>query len=331
MPHQYTDDDKYAKFDATQRNAAPQNVQPPPCVGPTLDLDDKYAKAGDKHVPDSLKKYQAALDLLNFQKMPLPYFLFAFFVIATAMVFTFVMGRTFDVDLLERFSALQLEILGLTMLRLKIKEKGSVSGISGMTILMYTVTYFCRMGLSFPFTWSFDWKDLDPDMTLGIVSFVLVLDILKSVFVTHIKTYQIELDIFKAWHLIPCCWTVSLLVRPHFRAWTFMYGYCWSSTLYMDVLALMPQVVMMAKAGGKVEAPIANFVAATSISRCGDLFHSLVFLGQTRSNEPFSYWMAVSVQFIHLLLVADFMYYYLKARASAQKLVDEIKLVDIAV
>merc|ERR1719313_1817476 len=198
-------------------------------------------------------------------------------------------------------------------------------------MVMYAFTYFCRMGLSYPSSFTVQGlQNADVDITLGWVSFVLVLDILKSVFVTHRKTYQAELDVFKAWYLIPCCWTVSLLVRPHFHSWTFQYGYCWSSTLYMDVLALMPQVVMMSKAGGKTEAPIANFVAATSISRCGDLFHSLVFLGATRAAEPFSYWMAVSIQTIHLLLVADFMYYYMKARAfAAANAVDEVKLVDV--
>jgi len=329
MPSNFhgVDDDKYAK---AQRNPAPVHVTPPPCTGPALDFDDKYAKAGDKHVPEPLKKYQNALGLFSFEKVPLPFFVFACFVILSGMVYVSI-GGVFDVNNLERFFALQLEILGLIMLRMKIKEKNSVGGISGMTILMYTATYFCRMGLSFPTTWYFQWKDLDWDITLGWVSFVLVLDILKSVFLTHRKTYQHELDVFKAWYLIPACWTISLLVRPHFQQWSFQYGYSWSSTLYMDVLALMPQVVMMAKAGGTVEAPIANFVAATSISRCGDLFHSLLFLGHVRAHEPFSYWMAVSLQTIHLLLVADFMYYYLKARASSAKLQEEIKLVDIVV
>jgi len=322
-----TDDDKYAKFDAAKK------VTPPAAVGPALDHDDKYAKAGSKHVPDSLKKYHNAVGLINFDKLPLEYFLFACFAVASGMCISFVFGRVFDVDAIERFGALQLEILGLITLRMKIKEKNSVSGISGMTILMYAATYFCRMGLSYPSSGflSLQWKDWDFDLTVGWVSMLLVLDILKSVFVTHRKTYQAELDVFKAWYLIPCCWTVSLLVRPHFHSWTFKYGWCWSSTLYMDVLALMPQVVMMSKAGGKVEAPVANFVAATAISRCGDLFHSLVFLGATRANEPFSYWMAVSVQTIHLLLVADFLYYYMKARAfaAANAAANEIKLVDV--
>merc|ERR1719262_1664219 len=107
---------------------------------------------------------------------------------------------------------------------------------------------------------------------------------------------------------------MALLVHAQFSSWTFMYGYSWSSTLYMDVLALMPQVVMMSQSGGKVATPIANFVATTSISRCGDLFHSLFILTDTRVNEPFSYWTAVSVQIVHLVLVADFMYYFCKAR-----------------
>jgi len=328
MPSNFhaTEDDKYAK-----KPAAPAKVMPPPCTGPALDFDDKYAKAGDKHVPESLKKYQNAFGLFSFQKVPLPFFLFACYFIATPLAFTMV-GGEFDVNNIERWGALQLEILGLIMLRMKIQEKGSVSGISGMTILMYTATYFCRIGLSFPTTLdNFEWKDLDWDFTCGPVSLLLVLDILRSVFVTYRKTYQEEMDVLKAWYLIPVCWTVSLLVRPHFAGWSFQFGYCWSSTLYMDVLALMPQVVMLSKAGGKVETPIANFVAATTISRCGDLFHSFAFLGGVRDREPFSYWMAVSIQIIHLLLVADFMYYYIKARASATKLADEIKLCDTGV
>merc|ERR1719359_2288392 len=259
----------------------------------------------------------------------LHFFIFVCFVLATGFAFTSV-GGTFNINLTERFGALQLEILGLIMLRKKIKSRASVSGVSGMTFVMYAVVYFCRILLALPtrgghngffelFDRNLQWKDVDFDVTLGFCSFLLVLDILKSVFVTHYKTYEAELDVLKAWYLIPACWTTSLLVRPHFSTWTFIYSCGWSSTLYMDVLALMPQVVMMAKSGGKVETPIANFVASTSISMSGDLFHSLFMLGYLRNQEPFSYWLAVSVQIVHLLLVADFMYYFCKARTSANK------------
>lgn len=306
MPHNspINDDDKYAKFAA------------------------KNGKSAGKQITEPLEKYHNALGLMNFQNMPVHVFLFASFVLASAFAFIYV-GGEFNVNLTERFAALQLEILGLLMLRHKIASRKSVSGISGMTFVMYTVVYTCRIGLALPYgqseegffrmQWDTPLKELDFDTTLGFCSLLIVLDILRKIFVTYRNTYEADLDVFKAWYLIPACWTVSLLIRPHFSSWPFLYGYSWASTLNMDVLALMPQVVMMARSGGKVATPVANFVAATSISRCGDVFHSLVCLGEVRRNEPFSFWTAVAVQIVHLVLVADFMYYFCKAKAWAKE------------
>jgi len=333
MPSSFhaSDDDKYAKFDAAKRgNAGPLKVTHPPCNPPSFDDDDKYSKS-HKHVPESLKKYYGAIGLFNFllEKIPLQFCsFFMCFVLATAVVFS-TLGVVFDTNFTQRFAALQLEILGLTLLRRRIRLQNSVKGISGMTFVMYAATYFVRIGLSYPFgDWSFEWKDVDPDVSLGCLSLLLVLDIVKSIFWTHRATYQEDLDVFKAWYLIPGCWCLGLLLRPHFTSWSWVFSYCWGSCLYMDVLALMPQVVMMSRGGGNVETPIANFVAMTAISRCGDLLHSLLYLGHLRITEPFSYWMGTSMQFIHILLVGDFMYYYLKACASATGLLDSINVSD---
>eukprot|EP00746_Dinoflagellata_sp_MGD_P001561 gnl/MRDRNA2_/MRDRNA2_102959_c0_seq1.p1 gnl/MRDRNA2_/MRDRNA2_102959_c0~~gnl/MRDRNA2_/MRDRNA2_102959_c0_seq1.p1 ORF type:complete len:318 (-),score=46.82 gnl/MRDRNA2_/MRDRNA2_102959_c0_seq1:125-1078(-) len=308
------DDDKYAKFAA------------------------KNSKPAGKQIGEPLDKYHNALGLVNFQTVPVHFFLFACFVLASGFAFTYV-GGEFNVNLTERFAALQLEILGLLMLRHKIASRKSVSGISGMTIVMYTVVYTFRIGLALPYgqssdgffqmNWDVQLKDLDFDTTLGFCSLLIVLDILRKIFVTYCDTYEAELDVLKAWYLIPACWTVSLLIRPHFASWPFLYGYSWSSTLNMDVLALMPQVVMMAQSGGKVATPIANFVAATAISRCGDVFHSIVCLREVARAEPFSFWTAVIVQIVHLVLVADFMYYFCKAKAWARKEEDVFVLAEV--
>jgi len=314
-------DDKYAKFASS---------------------DAKYNKIDSKHIPDPLKKYRDKTVFFSLAKLPVYVICFAFFVVASCFAFISV-GGVFDVNLVERFSALQLEILGLLTLRHKINTSGSVSGVSGMTFVMYTAVYFCRVGVALPYRreaesvdapvyvtgFDWDWKTVDFDVTLGFCSFLLVLDILRSVFIKYRSSYQVDLDVFKAWYLIPACWTVSLLVRPSFPSWPWLYGYWWSSTLYMDVLALMPQVVMMSMAGGKVATPVANFVAATAISRCGDLIHSLVWVREMRVNEPFNYWLAVSVQLLHLVLVADFMYYFCKARGWAKKEAEELTLAEV--
>jgi hypothetical protein len=67
--------------------------------------------------------------------------------------------------------------------------------------------------------------------------------------------------------------------------------------------------------------PIANFVFATTISRVVDLwFWYLRFdLGPQGwwGSFNFSGWLIVGFHIISLLLVADFMYFYLRARCSA--------------
>lgn len=294
--------------------------------------DDKYAKFDSaKRTPEPLKKYHSALNFVKDGCIQCPQFLvFACFVFLSGSFYISV-GRPVNLDQAGRFASSNLEILGLLMLRHKIAVRGSVAGISGMTMLMYAFVYAQRIVLSLPDSFSFEWKDLDFDASFGSVSLMLVLDIVKSVWFTHRSTYQIDLDVLKIQYLVPGCYLAALLVRPHFHGWTSVYGYWWSSCLYMDVMALMPQVVMMSRGmqstEGKVEAPIAHFVAATFLSRVDDLWDSLVFETSLRDNNATAYWTVVFMQSVHLLLVADFMYYWIKARAHKCTLVEDIRLV----
>merc|ERR1719428_265890 len=188
---------------------------------------------------------------------------------------------------------------------------------------MYAVVYTVRIYLCIPKSYAL--KDLNMDGMFTIIPLLLVCDTLKCIFVSHRSSYEAELDILHAKHLIPGCICAALILRPHFQAWTTSYSLVWSSCLYMDVLALMPQVVMMSRSGGKIEAPIAHFVAATFLSRMEDLWDSLMYHQNSHaSDDVFSYWMVICVQAMHLLLVADFMYYYMKARAAGK--VEDLQL-----
>lgn len=240
-------------------------------------------------------------------------------------------GREVNLDEAGRFASSNFEILGLLLLRHKIRMRESVAGISGMTIIMYALVYCQRIMLSLMATgWDFEWKDLDFDTSFGSVSFLLVLDILKSVWFTHRSSYQTELDVLKVQYLVPGCYFLAFIVRPDFNGWAYNYGYWWSSCLYMDVLALMPQVVMMAQGSNSklyVEAPIAHFVAATFLSRVDDLVDTLVFSTSMWEDDRKSALAIVCMQSVHLLLVADFMYYWIKARGHKCALVEDILLV----
>lgn len=288
--------------------------------------DDKYAKfSASKSGPEPLKKYSEALGLSHqlVEKVVTAgsqSFVFAF--TSCALIFT---SLAFGgIQNLLNAASIILEVGGLCMLRHKIQVRGSVSGISGMTMIMYAVVYAVRIYLTIPD--SFALKDVNMDGMFTIIPLLLVCDILKSVFATHRSSYDAEWDILQAKYLIPGCIGMAFIMRPQFHFWSMSYSLVWSSCLYMDVLALMPQVVMMSRSGGKIEAPIAHFVAATFLSRMEDLWDSLMYHENAHgsSGDAFSYWMVICVQVIHLLLVADFMFYYMKARAAGK--VEDLEL-----
>lgn len=293
---------------------------------------DKSAESGSSKSESAalqLHKSHSALELLKgvciFFIQYFLFFSFACFVLLLGAAYIS-LGRPVNVDEVGKFASSTLELLGLLLLHHTIRMRGSVAGISGTTVLMYGFVYGQRMALSWPGPRD-EWKDLDFDVSFGFVSLLLTLDIVKCVWYTHYPTYQTEFEVLKPQYTIPGCFLAALLVRPDFSQWSMLFGYSWAVCLYMDALALLPQVMMMAQGGGKVEAPIAHFVAGTFLSRVDDLWDSLSASGNVfRDDNPISYWAVIFMQSFHLLLVADFIYYWIKARGHKCSLMQEVDL-----
>lgn len=217
-----------------------------------------------------------------------------------------------------RYASVVAEALGLLVLRRKIERQGRVTGVSGMTFTMYALVYTLRLVAFAP-----ESADVD-DWSLEVLAFgslLLVLDVCRMVFVNHKKTYQEELDVLKVKYLAPACVLLGVLIHPDLRSGVW-FNCCWTVCLYLDVVALMPQVVMMSMGGGKVEAPIGHFVAATALSRSVDLWYWFYMFDSVGPEDTppgsfhYSAWLIVLAHMLHLLLVADFMYYYMKGRVQ---------------
>jgi hypothetical protein len=295
-----------------------------PQSNPTFSSDDdKYTKFDRSHkkTSGSFTKYQEVFEVLRPVLIKNSNFLFGCMYVLFAVAYVHLgghPGRPLSENVLNLVS-ISIEIFGLLVLRHKIQSRKSVSGISGMTMLMYAACYTVRIWIYLPeFGHINNLMEVELESSVpGILSFLLVLDCLRSIFVTHRSSYQADLDVLHVKYLLPGCFFLAFLLRAQFLNWTTFYSYMWSSCLYMDVLALMPQVVMMARGGGKVEAPIAHFVAATFLSRIEDLSISLVFqMPAAHDDELFSLCLIIFFQALHLLLVADFIYYYVKASTS---------------
>jgi len=275
------------------------------------DNDDKYVKAATR--PSFCMSKFVSLTIFQ---------VYACFLMATSMVY-YSLGGNLRMALPEErlaYVSCIAEGFGLLSLRIKIARQGSVSGISGMTMAMYALVYVLRVIEVAPDNLSLA-TDLDgwTIEVLQVASLLMVLDVVRSVFVTYRKSYQEDLDVLHVKYLMPSCVVIAAVLHPQFRAGAW-FSFCWTMYLHHDCLALMPQVVMMTRGAGKVEAPLSHFVAATAFSRVLDLsFWYYEFdLGAQGYYHGFNYsgWLIVFWHVVNLVIVADFMYYYVKARFS---------------
>merc|ERR1719272_2324492 len=221
------------------------------------------------------------------------------------------------------------EGFGLLSLRMKIERHGSVTGISGMTMAMYFLVYLLRVIMVVPDQLSLVFIDGWAIEALQFTSLLMVLDVVRSVFLKYRKTYQEDLDVCHIKYLVPVCVVLAAVLHPLFSQGQ-LYSFCWTTYLYLDCLALMPQVVMMARGGGKVEAPVSHFVAATAFSRVLDLYfwYFDFDLGSQGYIFGFNYsgTLIVLWHLINLAIVADFMYYYIKARFASKTMSEDLIL-----
>jgi len=284
------------------------------------DSDDKYVKAATGP-NSSMAKF---VSFTTFQ-------VYACFLMVCSMGYYSLGGNILSASSEDKLAYLSClaEGFGLLSLRIKIQRQGSVSGISGMTMVMYALVYLLRLMMVVPEKLSLVYLDGWIIEVLQIASLLMVVDVLHSISMDYRKSYQEDLDVLHVKYLIPSCVVLAAVLHPQFSQGTW-FSFCWTTYLYLDCLALMPQVVMMTRGAGKVEAPVSHFVAATALSRVMDLsfWYYNFNLGAQGFLHGFNYsgWLIVFWHVVNLAIVADFMYYYLKARFSGRAMSADLAL-----
>jgi hypothetical protein len=315
-----------AAFPLQTRSMATVHTSIPLRASASGDDDDKYAKVNGQKIGSAFLRDFNNKDVAAF--MQSPFQLYLGFLMAGSVIYYLLGGNLMQADAPDLLGYLSTicETLGLLVLQYKIKSQGSVKGISGMTMAMYALVFVSREYLLMPVS---SWLFIDgwAVEVLQLPSILITFNILYSIFRAHKDTYQKELDVLHLRYLVPSCVALAIILHPHFVQGEF-HSFLWTSYLYLDVCSLLPQVVMMARSGGKVEAPIAHFVAATAFRWVIDLwFWYFDFdLGPQGwyKGVNVSGCLIVAFHILSLGLVADFMYYYIKARFSGSRLSDDL-------
>jgi len=209
-----------------------------------------------------------------------------------------------------------IQCFGYTCLRLNISQTKSVAGISGQTLILQAVSYSLRLCST---TWLMGYIPTDETgdwlyQLLDVCALLMALQIIYCVFRSHAKTYQ-EDDSQSVQMIAFGCTALAAVLHPDLNSRP-LFDTLWTTALYIDVIAMMPQLRLMAKTRGKVEALTSHFVGATAISRgCNLLFwyHGYKELAPLDGSFNFAGWAILVAHIVQMLLLCDFLFYYIRA------------------
>jgi hypothetical protein len=216
--------------------------------------------------------------------------------------------------------ALGIQCFALACLRLKILQTQSVAGISGRTLMLVAVSCALRLCSTcwlngyIPVDGTGDWLY----QVLDILALLQVLNLLYCVFKSHRSTYQEEHDQFNVQFATLLCFVLAAQVHPDLNNRP-LFDTLWMTALYVDVVAMMPQLVMTTKNQGEVEALTSHYVGATALSKVVGLifwFYGFVELAPLDGGFNLAGWAIMAAHVFQVLLLGDFLFYYIRACLS---------------
>lgn len=209
-----------------------------------------------------------------------------------------------------------IQCFGYVCLQLNICQRKSVAGISARALSLQAISYNLRLCTT---TWLKGYTPVDQTgdwlyQLLDLISMLMVLQILHAVYKTYHHTYQEEEDTYNVQVVVLGSFVVAAVAHPDLNNRP-LFDTLWTTALYIDVVAMMPQLAMMAKKG-KVEALTSHFVGATAISRVVSLFfwyNGYAELAPLDGSFNIGGWAILSAHIVQVVLFIDFLFYYIKA------------------
>jgi len=223
-----------------------------------------------------------------------------------------------------------LQCLGFALLSLKVRMSNSISGVSSKSLELYAAVLVFRLASTLvkngyiPVDPTGDWLYQLSD----VVTLFLVLQLLYRARNTNRDTYLAELDTFPTHYFVPVCVGLAFFTHGDLdNSWFF--DVVWMISTNFDTVAMLPQLFLLSRRGGTIEALTSHYVAVLFLSRLATAWYW--FLGYpdlaplTGGFNACGY-AVVTEQLVLLLFSADFMYLYVKSMYSNKAMVLPISM-----
>lgn len=253
-------------------------------------------------------------------------YLWGGFFSASLLVFYFLSSG--DFSFLLTYASF-MRCFGFGLLNYKMWGSKTAKGVSIKTLQLYGLTFMARL-LSIlrhqgylPFDKTGDWFY----HFVEIMSLVAVGCATYGIFGPLAPSYDEKYDKFGNMHIPSAygaaylagpCIILAIVFHPALNR-DFLSDTCWTLSMYVEAVAMLPQIFMFQKQaadeGGTVEALIGHTVFALGFAR---IFELVFWLGSFKELSDWNgsripgYIVLIS-QLGHLLVMADFFYYYFKS------------------
>jgi len=217
------------------------------------------------------------------------------------------------------------QCLGFCLLRLKIRQQRGAMGISSRTLQMFAVMYVCRLYSTLqyngylPVDRTGDWVY----QACEVAALAVCISVLAAVHSQHERSYEKENDTCAMWPFVAACFVLSFLVHPSLNNRRIP-DMAWTAALYLESVAMVPQLYMMSKKGGEVESLASHYIACVFVSRLLMMsfwINSYPELKPKGADFNLPGFGVMGAQALQVVLFGDFMWYYVKGIRTSSKMV----------
>jgi len=209
--------------------------------------------------------------------------------------------------------------LAFALLIIQCLSAGSSTGISARALGLDAFALCCRLSSTLwlqgylPVDASGDWVFQAAD----ICSLILVFGLLYNVLVHQKDTYQGDEDSCPTFPLALLALILGVLLHGDMNSRP-VFDTLWMTGLFVDVVAVLPQLWLISRTGKRAAALTSHYIAAMGLSR----LLSGLFMYAARSEITCVEWVQginhavcaiLYAHVLHFVFIADFAYYYMQA------------------
>merc|ERR1719506_2643405 len=214
--------------------------------------------------------------------------------------------------------SVMLQCLAVLLLGLQVLSTGSAAGISARALVLDAVALCCRLSSTI---WLNGYLPVDASgdhvfQGIDICSLIMVLLLLRLVVVDKWQTYQADEDSLPILSMTIGAFVFGALLHGNMNSRP-LFDTLWMTSVFVSTIAVLPQLWLITRTGGRVEALTSHHIATLAASRA----LAGVFMWHARADiscipwmTGFNHaiWVILGAHFLHMVLLCDFGYYYIK-------------------